>query len=106
MSFDRLVTACFQIQNQRIFISGQIGLLPRNLELPSPQSLTQETAMACQHVSRVIEALKNNSGGGWEGHIQLALYWVQNWQDLPHVKTAVGVLVRFHFVWKCMESHS
>ena len=76
-----------------MFISGQIGLLPRNLELPAPQSLASETALACQHVHRVSEALKNNSGGGWQGHIQLALYWLQNFDDLKHVKAAVKNLV-------------
>ena len=76
-----------------MFISGQIGLLPRSLELPSPPSLALETALACQHVRRITEALKNNSGGGWQGHTQLALYWLQNFADLRHVKPAVADLV-------------
>ncbi|KAJ3554772.1 hypothetical protein NM688_g2937 [Phlebia brevispora] len=78
--------------HQRVFISGQIGLLPRNLALPSPQSLSAETALACQHVHRIVAALKNNSGGGWQGHAQLALYWVQSWQDLPHIKAGLRAL--------------
>lgn len=54
-----------------------------------------ETALACQHVDRVTKALKTNSGGGWEGHVQLALYWIQNFADLPRVRAAVKNLVWF-----------
>ena len=43
----------------------------------------------------MTEALKSNSGGGWQGHTQLALYWVQNWEDLPHLKVAVAAIVGF-----------
>lgn len=77
------------IQDQRIFVSGQIGLVPSTLALPEPRSLSLEMALACQHVDRVVKALQSNSGGGWEGHVQLALYWMVNFADLPRVKGAV-----------------
>ncbi|KIP07008.1 hypothetical protein PHLGIDRAFT_106172 [Phlebiopsis gigantea 11061_1 CR5-6] len=77
------------VRDQRIFVSGQIGLIPSTLTLPSPRSLAKETALACQHVERVVKALQSNSGGGWEGHVQLTLYWMVNFGDVRHVKKAV-----------------
>ncbi|KAI0089326.1 hypothetical protein BDY19DRAFT_1041644 [Irpex rosettiformis] len=77
------------VHDQRVFISGQIGLLPHTLTLPTPQSLALETALACQHVDRVIRALKSNSGGGWEGYIQLAVYWLQDHDAIGPVHEAV-----------------
>lgn len=74
--------------NERIFVSGQIGLIPSNLTLPSPPSLETETALSFQHVDRVVSALKNNSGGGWEGHEQGIIYWLARESDIPHVKIA------------------
>ena len=76
-----------------MFISGQIGLLPYNLTLPTPQNLPLETALACQHVERISRALQTNSGGGWEGHVQLAVYWLQNYDDVAVVREAVKDLV-------------
>lgn len=81
------------IQEQRVFVSGQIGLTPHTLTLPEPRSLAMETALACQHVERVVNALRSNSGGGWEGHVQLALYWMVRFGDLKHVNSAVNSLV-------------
>ncbi|KAJ6486394.1 hypothetical protein C8R47DRAFT_521061 [Mycena vitilis] len=72
------------IDNQ-VFISGQIGLIPRSLSLPSPQSLAVETALSLQHVDRVGHAL-STSTGGWGGHTQLALYWLANASDLSAVR--------------------
>ncbi|OBZ70170.1 Diphthine--ammonia ligase [Grifola frondosa] len=74
--------------DQRIFISGQIGLVPSNLSLPSPRSLAVETALSFQHVDRIVTALKNNSGGGWDGHTQGSLYWLVNSRDIIHVRRA------------------
>lgn len=42
--------------DDRLFISGQIGLLPATLALPSPQSFEQEAVLALQHVTRVQTA--------------------------------------------------
>jgi len=76
--------------DERIFISGQIGLVPSSLSLPSRPSLAFETALSFQHVDRVVSALKNNSGGGWDGHEQGVLYWLANENDVQHVKEASG----------------
>ncbi|CDO71303.1 hypothetical protein BN946_scf184908.g60 [Trametes cinnabarina] len=76
------------VADERIFISGQIGLIPSSLTLPSPQSLAFEIALAFQHVHRVVDALKNNSGGGWTGHHQAIIYWLANGDDIPPVREA------------------
>ena len=74
--------------DDRVFISGQIGLIPSSLTLPAPQSLALEAALAFQHVHRVVDALKNNSGGGWTGHMQAIVYWLANTADVPPVRAA------------------
>lgn len=60
--------------------------MPSSLSLPSPQSLALETALSLQHVGRVTDVLRTNTGGEWTGHTQLALYWLANLCDLPIVK--------------------
>lgn len=74
--------------DEHVFISGQIGLIPSNLTLPSPRSLALEAALSFQHVHRVVDALKNNSGGGWAGHCQSILYWLVSADDVPPVRAA------------------
>ncbi|TBU32860.1 hypothetical protein BD311DRAFT_713874 [Dichomitus squalens] len=76
------------VADERVFISGQIGLIPSSLSLPSPQSLAFEAALSFQHVHRVVEALKNNSGGGWSGHMQSIIYWFARQADVPPVRAA------------------
>lgn len=71
---------------ERIFISGQIGLIPGQLSLPLPPSLATEMALSCQHVRRVVDALRNKSGGGWVGYTQLEIYWLQDTHNLPLIK--------------------
>ncbi|KAK7695941.1 hypothetical protein QCA50_000580 [Cerrena zonata] len=78
------------INEQTIFMSGQIGLIPRNLTLPSPPSLATETALASQHVERVTRALCDT--GKWKPHSQLTLYWLQNAADIPAVRHASATL--------------
>lgn len=63
---------------EHVFISGQIGLIPSSLSLPSPPSLATETALAFQHVNRVTAVMRN----GWTGTMQLALYWLVDQGDL------------------------
>lgn len=74
--------------DERVFISGQIGLIPSSLSLPSPQSLAFETALCFQHVERVVDALRTSSGGGWTGHCQSAIYWAANAEDIPRIRAA------------------
>ncbi|TRM67665.1 hypothetical protein BD626DRAFT_479464 [Schizophyllum amplum] len=72
----------------RIFVSGQIGLIPSSLALPHPQDLAMETALCFQHSARVVDAVNANSGGGWEGQMQSAVYWLVNGRDARHVNRA------------------
>ena len=74
--------------DERVFISGQIGLIPSSLSLPSPQTLAVEAALSSQHVHRVVDALKNSSGGGWSGHTQGIIYWLARKVDVPAVRAA------------------
>jgi len=74
------------IVDGRIFISGQIGLVPSSLSLPSPQTLAIEIPLVSQHSDRIVKALSTRHGaaGGRlgrdsdddEGHAQMILYWV------------------------------
>lgn len=73
---------------ERIFISGQIGLIPSQLSLPNPGSLATEMALASQHVARVTNVLRTNSGVNWVGHTQAALFWLADARDVAHVKEA------------------
>ncbi|KAJ7283900.1 hypothetical protein C8J57DRAFT_748482 [Mycena rebaudengoi] len=78
--------------DNRIFISGQIGLIPSSLSLPSPRNLALETALSLQHIGRVSDALTSNTGGGWVGYTQLALYWLANVSNLPVVKKGLAAV--------------
>ncbi len=77
-----------QIQaDERIFISGQIGLVPSSLSVPSPQSLATEIPLVSQHSDRIVKALSSShgAGGGWEAsHPQMILYWVTEERHIPY----------------------
>ncbi|KAF7292378.1 Diphthami-syn-2 domain-containing protein [Mycena chlorophos] len=73
------------LTDERVFVSGQIGLIPSTLSLPSPLSLALESALVGQHARRVVNALSVNTGG-WTGHVQLALYWLADPADLVSVR--------------------
>ncbi|KAF9076786.1 hypothetical protein BDP27DRAFT_1413934 [Rhodocollybia butyracea] len=62
------------LAGERLLISGQIGLIPSSITLPSPRSLGIETALSMQHVTRVVAALRN----GWEGYTQAAVHWLSD----------------------------
>ena len=80
-----------------MFISGQIGLIPNELVIPSPRSFSTEFALASQHVARVTNALQENSGGGWDGHSQLTIYWLVDSEDLTRSKIGhLALQVCFH----------
>ncbi|KAJ4478264.1 hypothetical protein J3R30DRAFT_3702994 [Lentinula aciculospora] len=71
--------------DERLFVSGQIGLLPSSITLPSPISLATETALSLQHVDRVVAALRN----GWDGHTQMAIYWLSDVRHVNAVRKAI-----------------
>ncbi|KAG8766615.1 hypothetical protein FRC12_006750 [Ceratobasidium sp. 428] len=47
------------IVQDQIYISGQIGLIPAFMTLPSPPSFATEAALAFQHADRILAALKD-----------------------------------------------
>ncbi|KAH6915328.1 meiotically up-regulated 71 protein [Coprinopsis sp. MPI-PUGE-AT-0042] len=61
------------LASNQIFVSGQIGLVPSSLSLAN--SFPLQTALARQHVTRVVKALSETSGS-WAGYPQLILYWM------------------------------
>ncbi|KAF9653401.1 hypothetical protein BDM02DRAFT_3135608 [Thelephora ganbajun] len=73
--------------NEHMFISGQIGLIPASLSLPSPQDPATETALVFQHTERVVNAVRKSSGQ-WKGHTQLAIYWIVDREQAAGVAAA------------------
>ncbi|KAM6495775.1 hypothetical protein JOM56_008481 [Amanita muscaria] len=80
--------------DERVFISGQIGLVPSSLSLPSPASLALETTLACQHAAHMSKAFSDNSGG-WEGHAQAIIYWFADMESGRLVKEFIKNHARF-----------
>ncbi|KAG7449048.1 uncharacterized protein BT62DRAFT_944940 [Guyanagaster necrorhizus] len=74
------------ISDERAFISGQIGLIPPSLSMPSPSSLAVETVLSIQHADRIVAALKENSN--WMGHCQATIFWLSNTSYLDLVAVA------------------
>lgn len=72
--------------DERIFISGQIGLVPSNLALPSPQSLALEAALSFQHVDRIFKALRSGSNGDDDPIAQCTLCWLTAESDLSRIR--------------------
>ncbi|KAJ3971502.1 hypothetical protein EV361DRAFT_989549 [Lentinula raphanica] len=71
--------------DERLFISGQIGLIPSSISLPSPCSLATEIALSIQHADRIVEVLRN----GWEGFTQMAIYWLSDASHADAVRNAI-----------------
>ncbi|KAI0251255.1 hypothetical protein BJV78DRAFT_1275365 [Lactifluus subvellereus] len=82
------------VVDERVFVSGQIGLIPCSLTIPYPQSLATEIPLASQHADRIVKALTNNAGGGWDGHAQLVLYWLTQERHISHAVAAAQTLDR------------
>ena len=74
--------------DERVFVSGQIGLVPCSMSIPAPQNLATEVPLASQHADRIVKALSSGAGGGWDGHAQLLLYWVAQERHISHAIAA------------------
>ncbi|KAF8342589.1 uncharacterized protein EI90DRAFT_2903572 [Cantharellus anzutake] len=64
---------------QRLFISGQIGLIPSSMTMPSPKSLPLEVALSLQHVRRIARCMSemiDQKGAGKE-IAQSAIFWLE-----------------------------
>ena len=66
--------------DEHVFISGQIGMIPKDLSVPNPPNVQLETALAAQHTRRILRAICENSGGlDWGlGHCQFSIYWLSD----------------------------
>ena len=79
-----------QVDN-RVFVSGQIGLIPASMMLPNPRSLADEIALSLQHIGRISNAMPEVHDGKWRGVCLGLVAWVVHEQDIPAVKK--GLLV-------------
>jgi diphthine-ammonia ligase len=86
------------LAQERVFVSGQIGLIPSNLILAD--SLQMQTALAYQHADRIVGALASSTGSNWSGIPLLNVWWFGKAADLVAVKSSlfveVGVLSTLH----------
>ncbi|KAH9038864.1 hypothetical protein EDB84DRAFT_1478816 [Lactarius hengduanensis] len=84
------------VVDERVFVSGQIGLVPSSLTIPFPRSPATEIPLVSQHADRVVEALlpNNNAGDGSEGHAQMILYWLTQERNVSYAITAAQGLDR------------
>lgn len=74
------------LAQEQVFVSGQIGLIPSSLALA--ESLQLQTALSCQHASRILEALASNSGSNWSGIPRLNIYWFDSPGNLCSMKNS------------------
>ncbi|KAI0303257.1 hypothetical protein BC826DRAFT_903387 [Russula brevipes] len=63
------------VVDERIFVSGQIGLVPSSLDFLSPQTLANQVPLVSQHSNRIVKALSSSACNAWDGHAQMILYW-------------------------------
>lgn len=61
---------------ERLFVAGQIGLLPPSLALPSPPIFSTEAALSMQHVRRIVTAMQEGTGGGFRGWMESCICWI------------------------------
>lgn len=57
----------------RLFIAGQIPLVPASLTLPGPFSYATEVTLSLQHVRRVVIAAQESRWTGWS---ELSICWI------------------------------
>ncbi|KIY74101.1 hypothetical protein CYLTODRAFT_364437, partial [Cylindrobasidium torrendii FP15055 ss-10] len=77
------------LSEERLFVSGQIGMIPKDLSLPEPRSIKQETMLCTQHADRIVDAIREGTAGKWRGTCQSAIYWLADASYAPVVQAAV-----------------
>lgn len=70
---------------ERLFIAGQIGLVPSTLALLSPPSFATEAALSLQHVRRVIQAAASSPS---ESSLESVVCWLADMRDLDRARAA------------------
>jgi diphthine-ammonia ligase len=71
---------------ERLFVAGQIGLIPPTLSLPDPPSFAMEAALSSQHVRRIVQAVQEGTGGGFTGWMESCVCWISGPPDTFNVK--------------------
>ena len=59
-----------------MFVAGQIGLQPRDLTLSSPPSFAMEAVLSAQHTRRIVKAMQEGTGGGFQGWMESCICWI------------------------------
>ncbi|KAF8607959.1 hypothetical protein BDV93DRAFT_467629 [Ceratobasidium sp. AG-I] len=72
------------IAQDQVYVSGQIGLVPARMALPSPPSFATEAALAFQHAVRVISALRD----GPTTVLQGVVVWTSGAELIEHGRAA------------------
>jgi diphthine-ammonia ligase len=89
--FAFLFTTNRSIQSgERVFLAGQIPLIPSTLSLPTPSSFPVEASLSLKHVRSIVLALREGTGGGWDsGFVEGCICWVPRWDsDLEGARCA------------------
>lgn len=61
---------------EKLFVAGQIGLIPATLALPQPPSFALEAALSSQHARRIVKAMQEGTGGGFSGRMDSCICWL------------------------------
>jgi len=70
----------------RIFVSGQIGLIPASNSLPVPRSLVDELALSLRHIRSVTQVVKEAASISKNAVIQGTISWLRHSSDLIPVQ--------------------
>lgn len=71
---------------ERLFVAGQIGLIPASLSIPQPVSFAMEAALSLQHEHRIVKAVQEGTGGGFQPTIDSCICWLSGPPDTFQLK--------------------
>lgn len=78
-----------QIGRKRMFISGQIGLIPKNMTLPTPSSIALEMALSLQHAERIAVLTMDTLGTSSRSQrVDSAIFWMTDASVIQVVRAA------------------
>lgn len=69
-----------------MFVSGQIGLTPQSMTMPSPPSIAREIALALQHAERVSSTTMDGLAISADSKmIESAIVWMVDVNAVPQM---------------------
>lgn len=84
-----------QIGRKRVFISGQIGLIPQNMTLPTPSNIVLEMALSLQHAERIaILTMETLGMSSRSQRIDSAIFWITDASAIQGVCAAWSNITR------------